>query len=256
MSKRYLVWFSCGAASAVAARLSIDKFGAANTTICYCDTSQSEHPDNGRFLVDIEHWISKPVLRIKSERFSSIQDVFEQTRYMSGIAGARCTIEMKKLPRFEFQMPTDSHIFGFTADEEKRIAKFKRNNPDLILESVLSDAGITKQQCFKILTEAKIKLPVMYALGYKNNNCIGCVKASSAAYWSKIRDDFPDIFQERAKLSRQIGCRLTRYKGKRIFLDELPVGYYGNHKMENISCGPDCVGKRKVAKEVSDESGT
>lgn len=239
---RHIVWFSCGAASAVVAKLAIESFGK-ETLICYCDTSQSEHPDNARFLTDVENWLGISVTRIRSDRFVSIQDVFEKTRYMSGIAGARCTIEMKKLPRYQFQEDDDIHMFGFTADESKRIKTFEKNNPNLKTAFLLLDANLTKPMCLQIIANAGIELPAMYRLGYRNNNCIGCVKATSAAYWAKIRDDFPEIFEERARLSREIGCKLTRYKGERIFLDELPVGYYGNHKMENISCGPDCAGR-------------
>lgn len=245
---RHIAWFSCGAASAVAAKLTVEKYPC-DSQVVYCDTSKSEHPDNMRFLSDIEIWINKRVTTIKSEQYDSIDEVFERSRYMSGIAGARCTIEMKKYPRFLFQSDTDVHVFGFTADESNRISRFKLNNPDLNLESVLLDADVTKKRCLEMITEAGIKLPAMYGLGYKNNNCIGCVKASSAAYWSKIRTDFPEVFERRAKLSREIGCRLTRYKGQRIFLDELPVGYYGNHRMENISCGPDCNGKKSYGGE-------
>jgi len=239
---RHIAWFSCGAASAVAAKLALDKYP--DTQVVYCDTSSSEHPDNIRFMRDIESWLKVDVRRLKSEHYSSIDDVFEATRYMSGIAGARCTTEMKKLPRFNYQLPDDVHVFGFTAGEAKRIVNFRSNNPDMKLDSILWDRGITKQMCLFRIYDAGIKLPAMYSLGYKNNNCIGCVKATSPAYWSSIRRDFPEVFYKRARLSRAIGCRLTRVKGKRIFLDELPLGYYGNHRMENISCGPDCAGRR------------
>lgn len=242
---RYIAWFSCGASSAVAAKVAIERWGK-EVIVAYCDTSKSEHPDNIRFMADVENWLGVKVTKIQSEKFTSIQDVFVSTRYMAGPGGARCTIEMKKLPRFNYQLPDDIHIFGFTAEETKRISRFQKNNPDLHLAPVLLENGLTKMACFQMLVDAGIKLPVMYALGYKNNNCIGCVKASSAAYWNKVRQNFPTIFAERAKLSREIGCRLAWMKGKRVFLDELPEGYFGNHKMENISCGPDCAGKSRL----------
>lgn len=69
------------------------------------------------------------------------------------------------------------------------------------------------------------------------------MKATSPAYWAKVKRDFPEVFAKRATLSREIGCRLTRIKNKRIFLDELPDGNYGRYKTENISCGPECQGK-------------
>jgi len=232
-----VVWFSCGAASAVAAKLTLEKHPAA--VVVYCDTSRSEHPDNRRFRKDVEKWVSIKVKVIASEKFKTVDEVFAKTRYMAGIKGARCTTEMKKIPRFEFQRADDVHIFGFTVDEQKRIIQFKRNNPELLLEWPLSDGFITKDRCHSILREAGIKPPKMYELGYKNNNCLGCVKATSPGYWNMTRRDFPGVFSLRCKQSRELGVRLTRVKGKRIFLDELPTDAWGGLK-QNVSCGPEC----------------
>lgn len=240
-SMRYIAWFSCGAASAVAAKKALERHPG-QTTIVYCDTSASEHPDNVRFLAECEGWFGQKVVVLRSEKFTSVDDVFEQTRYMSGVAGARCTAEMKKLPRYAFQRPDDVHIFGFTADEQKRVATFEANNFELNLEWLLVEDGTTKQDCYRELLNAGIALPEMYLMGYRNNNCLGCVKATSPKYWAKIREDFPEIFERRARQSREIGCRLTRIKGKRIFLDELPDEDFGRYKLENISCGPECYG--------------
>lgn len=236
---RHLVWFSCGAASAVAAKLSIDLWGD-DVQVVNCDTLASEHPDNGRFLSEVEDWLGVRVERIRSEKFEDVDDVFETTRYMAGIHGARCTVEMKKVPRFGFQRVDDVHIFGFRADEVGRIEKFEDNNPLLRTAWPLVDAGYVQDDCFRVLTEAGIRLPVMYELGYKNNNCLGCVKATSARYWNMTRRDFPDVFERRSRQSRDLGVRLTRYKGVRVFLDELPEDYLPAEPLEDISCGPDC----------------
>jgi hypothetical protein len=232
------VWFSCGAASACAARLAIDKYGKDRTRVIYCDVASAEHPDNIRFMSDVEQWLGVFTVQVRSKSYVSVDDVFERTRYMSGIAGARCTTELKKIPRFDFQGADDIHVFGYTKGEEARVKRFEENNPELSVDWVLIDAGMTKQDCFRMLKKAKIALPAMYALGYKNNNCIGCVKATSPGYWNKIRHDFPETFARRARQSREIGCKLARYRGRRVFLDELPTSAQG--EMEFISCGPEC----------------
>lgn len=238
MNPRVISWFSCGAASAVAAKLSVEKYSD-NCTVVYCNTQASEHPDNVRFMRDVEAWIGRDVTIIHSNKYKDIDDVFMSTRYMAGPAGARCTVEMKKVPRFAFQRPDDIHVFGYTAEEKNRIAKFEANNHDLKLEWPLRDKNLSKDDCFAILKYSGIELPAMYKLGYRNNNCIGCVKASSAKYWNSIRRDFPGIFKKRAEQSRELGARLGYYKGKRIFLDELPDGIFTG-KDENVSCGPEC----------------
>lgn len=233
------MWFSCGAASAVAAKLAVDKYGD-DCEVVYCDTMSTEHEDNARFFADVGAWLGRDITRIKSSKYDSVDEVFADTRYMAGIYGARCTAEMKKLPRYEYQRPDDVHVFGFTHDESDRIERFEVNNPELFTEWVLRDKGITKEDCYAILEDAGIALPALYALGYKNNNCLGCVKATSARYWNMVRRDFPTVFERRARQSRELGVRLTRYKGERIFLDELPEDYMPAEPLEDISCGPDC----------------
>jgi hypothetical protein len=235
---RVIAWFSCGAASAVAAKMATEKYGS-DCTVAYCDTMASEHPDNARFFTAVQSWLGVTVQRLAPLKYTTIDEVFAGERYMSGIAGAKCTVEMKKRPRFAFQQPDDIHVFGLTADESRRIARFAHNNHDLRLEWLLLGAGITKAQCLEVISSAGIKLPAMYALGYRNNNCLGCVKATGAHYWNSIRRDFPEVFGRRATQSRELGVRLTRLRGKRIFLDELPESYMDG-KGESVSCGPEC----------------
>lgn len=240
LSGRVLVWFSCGAASAVASKLAVEKYrGKRDLEIVNCDTLKDEHEDNPRFMRDVEKWIQWPIKQIRSSLYETCDDVFSETRYMSGRDGARCTTELKKKPRLAYQWREDSHIFGFTSDEQNRIDDFEWNNPELQLEWILRDAGIRKRDCYAILKAAGIQLPEMYLLGYRNNNCRGCVKATSPGYWNKVRKDFPDVFDIRASRSRELGCRLVRLKGERIFLDELPPGV-GKYKGEDLSCGPAC----------------
>ena len=236
---RVLVWFSCGAASACAAKLAVQQYE--HVEVVYCDTLASEHPDNKRFFKDVEEWTGKSIQIISSEKYKDVDDVFEKRRYMSGIAGAPCTTELKKIPRLEFQRPNDLHIFGLTFDEQKRIERFEDNNPDLELDWILREHHVTKEDCYAVLKEASIDLPIMYSLGFKNNNCLGCVKATSPVYWYRIKEHFPDVFRKRAKQSRAIGCRLTRYKGKRVFLDELPDTNSDFTAEQDIECGPICV---------------
>lgn len=244
MSERILVWFSCGAASAVAAKIICEKYGD-RCEVLYCDTSDYEHSDNKRFLYDIGVWINKPIKILKSKEYSDIYDVFEKTKWLVGPQGARCTTEMKKIVRQEYQLPTDTHVFGLTLDEKMRVTKFRRDNFDLNLEFPLVDNNITKRKCFLILKNVGIELPIMYTLGYLNNNCIGCVKGG-AGYWNKIRNDFPEIFLKMSILERRLDvaiCKRTDKNGNRIriFLDELPLNM-GNHKKEkfDMECGVLC----------------
>jgi len=243
--KRAVAWFSCGASSAVAASLTLSKYKE-NCSVVYCDTMKNEHPDNVRFFADVERWLEQPIVRVRSTKFDTIDNVFERTRYMAGIRGARCTTELKKIPRFEYQRADDIHVFGFTVEETVRIERFCENNPELTVDFVLAEHGVSKKDCISILDAVGIQPPAMYALGYRNNNCLGCVKATSAHYWQMVRRDFPEVFHRRAQQSRELGVTLTRMKGVRIFLDELPLDYLPAEGLEDISCGPDCGPESKL----------
>lgn len=245
---KMIVWFSCGAASAVAAKVSLDNYkDSRDVEVVCCDTRPSEHPDNYRFSKDVEKWIDREITFIRSEKYKTVEEVFAETKYMSGIAGARCTTELKKIPRLQFAPVDAIHVFGFTHDEPKRIREFKQRNPDMILEFVLQDHQITKSDCYRMIEDAGIELPAMYKLGFNNNNCPGCVKASSPWYWPMVRKHFPEVFKSRAEQSRAINCRLVEIRHHdRIFLDELPNREFKPpRKKENLSCGPECGGQSK-----------
>ena len=218
---RKVVWFSCGAASAVAAKLAIDAYGD-DCTVVYCDTLSSEHPDNARFFNEVQDWLGRKIEVIRSEKYRTIDDVFEKTKFMASPFGARCTTELKKLPREAFQDSRDTHIFGYTVEEERRASLFEDHNPTLNVEWILIDRQVTKQRCLGVIEQAGIALPQMYQLGFDHNNCPGCVKSSSPGYWNKVRRHFPETFARRAAQSRAINCRLVKVDGQRVFLDELP----------------------------------
>ena len=77
--------------------------------------------------------------------------------------------------------------------------------------------------------------------GYPNANCIGCVKASSPTYWNHVRKMHPKVFNDRAEQSRELGCKLVRVKGKRIYLDELDPKAKGRPmKNMDFECGIFC----------------
>lgn len=230
---RVLVWFSCGAASACAAKLTVEQFPSAE--VLYCgNVSKNEHPDNQRFKADVSRWIDKPIIELRTSQYDDIYDVFDKTGWLVGPAGARCTNELKRTVREQYQSAGDIHVFGFGIDELARIARFERDNPDIALMWPLRDAGMNKQDCLNMLMRAGIELPAMYKLGYKNNNCIGCVKGQKG-YWNKIRRDFPEAFERMAKQERKMNVRILD-----VYLDELNP-QAGRYESEyEVECGPVC----------------
>ena len=224
------VWFSCGAASAVAAKKTIEKYGSFATVRVINNPVAEEHEDNRRFLKDVEKWLGVEIETAVNSKFpsGSAVEVWEKRKYMSGIAGAPCTLELKKVARQEWENANhhDWIVLGFTADERDRAERFQKTERKNLLP-VLIGAGITKSDCFRILFAADIEKPAIYDMGYPNANCIGCVKATSPTYWNHVRMMHPAVFDERAEQSRRLGARLVRVKNQRLFLDELPADAVG-----------------------------
>jgi len=243
-NKHIAVWFSCGAASAVAAKLTLEKYGQNNKISIVNNPIKEEHEDNQRFLKDVEKWLQHPIVFATRSKYpdQSCIEVWEDRRFMSGPMGAPCTLELKKKARQEWEETNkpDYTVLGFTAEEQKRADRFKLTERDTLLTPLI-DEGYDKQWCFNVLVDAGIELPAIYKLGYPNANCIGCVKAGSATYWNLVRETFPDVFEERAKQSREIGAKLAYYKGQRVFLDELPSDAKGRSlKNYDFECGIFC----------------
>lgn len=71
-------------------------------------------------------------------------------------------------------------------------------------------------------------------LGYRNNNCIGCVKGGMG-YWNKIRVTHPDVFERMAAEERRLGFSLNT-----VFLDELRPDQGRYELEEDIECGVLC----------------
>lgn len=192
MNKKIIaVWFSCGAASAVAAKKTIEVYGKDHEIKIINNPVKEEHHDNTRFLKDVEMWLGQKIEFAINPNFPSCSafDVWEKRKYMSGISGAPCTFELKKKARqiWEQNNKADFHVLGFTLDEINRHKRFVERERENVLP-VLIDQKITKADCFKIIQEEGIKLPEIYSMGYPNANCIGCVKATSASYWSLVRN--------------------------------------------------------------------
>ncbi|KKL70606.1 hypothetical protein LCGC14_2103230 [marine sediment metagenome] len=245
-NRRIVCWFSCGAASAAAAYLILKK-RRKNVVVVYCDTLSDEHTDNARFLLEVQDWLGVSVLREKSEKYADRWDVYEKTRYLVGVKGAQCTVALKKVVRNKFALPGDINVFGYTSEERIRIERLLSSGSEVNACFPLDDLSIKKGETLALLQSAKIELPAMYQLRYRNNNCLGCVKGGQG-YWNKIRKDFPQQFDRMARMERDLGVAINKKESDgrqvrtrtRLFLDELdPLA--GRYKSEpDISCGVLC----------------
>jgi 3'-phosphoadenosine 5'-phosphosulfate sulfotransferase (PAPS reductase)/FAD synthetase len=230
---RILCQFSCGAASAVATKLTIAQYGERCAVLnAYIE---SEHADNRRFAVDCEKWFGIPIKVFRDDRFgASIFNVFEGVGYIKGPRGAACTQRLKSGLLRKFEHTDDVLVLGYTAEEQRRLDRFVSNWPGRKVIAPLIERGLTKDDCKAMIEQAGIMLPKMYRLGYDNANCIGCVKGGQG-YFRAIREDFPDEFWRLSKVEEKLAAihgenaYILRHtsgpmKGKRFPLSALPDG--------------------------------
>lgn len=200
----YISWFSCGITSAVATYLALKTYK--DVEIFYISTG-SEHSDNIRFLKDCEKFYGQTIHVYSSDKYENVMDVFRKKRFISSPHGAPCTLELKKKVRYyiEDMVKTwEGQIFGFDIRERKRMLRFQEQNPKAKAVFPLIDKQLSKENCMALIERWGIDLPIMYKLGYRNNNCIGCVKGG-IGYWNKIRQDFPETFLSYIILERELG---------------------------------------------------
>lgn len=239
-----VVWFSHGAASAIAWKETLRLYGDRCDVRAVNNPVAEEDRDNLRFGHDVADWLDRTLIEWRNPKFpnASAVEVFDKVKAMSFPRGAPCTDRLKKAARLDYEAKhkVDWHVFGFTAEEKKRHDRFVMTERSNVLP-VLIDAGLTKQDCMDRLRLAGVEPPRVYAEGYPNANCIGCVKATSATYWNHVRRTRPEVFNERAEQSRRLGVKLVRWRGNRMFLDELPERATGKPmKSMDMECGIFC----------------
>ena len=218
--EKIICWWSGGITSAVACKLTIDLYGKKNCRVIFIDT-MNEHKDTYRFLEDCALWYDLPIETIKNERFNSIEEVWIKYRALNNANGAVCSSTLKRSTREKWQKKnTWKHqVFGFDLKEAKRALGMVLNHPKTKPIFPLMMYGYSKEDCIKIVQNAKIKVPNAYSMGYHNNNCLGTEPGQSfgctqggIGYWQKISRDNVKAFDARAKLEH----KLTDLKGKPV----------------------------------------
>lgn len=227
-------WFSAGATSAIASYIACREHD--NVRVIYIHLG-GEHPDNLRFCKDCEDTFGYHVEIVTPSSFKSHWDVIEAKKFLSSPYGAPCTKLLKKDTRYRIEDSIknwDGQIFGFSVEERMRAKRFVEQYPATKAMFPLIEHQLSKSDCLSLLKKFRIELPMMYRRGFRNNNCIGCVKGGKG-YWSRIRTYYPSVFMRMAKLERTIGHSCI----SGMFLDELPLDFPMN-KPEVPECSIFC----------------
>ena len=211
-----VVWFSAGVSSFMAAYLAKDVDKIIYTHI------DDQHEDSLRFVHDAEKFLNKEI-EITQSKYKSVADVIHAMGFIKAPYGAPCTNILKRRVRkdWEHEHPgRHTYVWGLDLTERDRAERLAENMPEYDHEFPLIAKMVTKEDAHGICARLGIKRPKMYDMGYRNNNCIGCVKGGMG-YWNKIRRDFPEVFRGRASIEREIGFAILKDQNGPVFLDEL-----------------------------------
>ena len=237
MSEKLKVcWISAGVSSFVAGYLekdTIDRF-------IYIDI-EDQHPDSMRFIKDCEKVLGKEIEILKSP-YGSVENAIKAAGLIRNARNgfSPCTNWLKKRVRKEWEYEhrdyAITYVWGFDCVEQKRAENLLEAMPEFDHIFPLIAKNLTKQDAHGICERLGIHRPAMYDLGYNNNNCIGCVKGGMG-YWNKIRKDFPEVFESRARQERECGSSIL----KECYLDELDPDRGRMSEEISMDCGIMCM---------------
>ena len=232
MKELKVCWVSAGVSSFMAGWLAgdVDEW-------IYIDIDD-QHKDSMRFIKDIEKAIGKNVEILRSEQYKTVEEcVLSFGGFRNPYNSfAPCTNWLKKRVRKKWESEHQdydlTYVWGFDLKEKNRAERTIEANPQAKHEFPLIDKNLSKEEVHGLFERTfDFKRPLMYDLGYPNNNCIGCVKGGMG-YWNRIRKDFPEVFEARSILERKVGYSIL----KDCYLDELDP----NRGNMNTEIFPDC----------------
>lgn len=209
-------WWSGGITSAVACKLAIDLYGLDNCRFVFIDT-KNEDDDTYRFKADCEKWYGKQIeiITVIGNKYKSIEDVWYKWKSLNVGFGAICSSELKRNVREGWQKNNEykHQVFGFDIDEAGRAKGITNNHKKAKAIYPLLMYGLNKKQCIEMVEDANIEVPMMYKLGFVNNNCFktGCVQGG-VGYWQKIKREYPSKFEKMAVIEHD----LTELKGRPV----------------------------------------
>ena len=169
-----------------------------------------QHEDSMRFIKDIEKAIGKEVEILRSEQYRTVE---ECVLAFGGFKNpwnnfAPCTNWLKKRVRKAWEAAHEdydlTYVWGFDLKEKNRAERTVEANPQASHEFPLIEKNLSKEEVHGLFERTfDFKRPLMYDMGYPNNNCIGCVKGGLA-----IGTESEKIFQKFSKIAPNLKEKL------------------------------------------------
>lgn len=163
----------------------------------FCDTDK-ELPETYEFLARLEAYLGKPIARLNAERgFDHWLKVYGG--YLPSSKMRWCTRQLKIKP-FEAWIGDDEAIsyVGIRADEDRD--GYISTKPNIKAVFPFKEAGITKDDVFRLLDESGVGIPEYYQWRSRSG-CYFCFFQRNVE-WVGLKERHPELFEEAKKYEK------------------------------------------------------
>ena len=213
---KYVVCFSGGHSSALAAVETVIRHGRGNTILLNHDISgKVEDEDVKRFKREVAQYLEVPIVYANREDFQTDTPLSlcrQKKMLRFGKGSSICTYYLKTEPFYNWlseNYPVRQGalseeitlVYGFDASEPHRITR-RRNR--LLRQGYLSEYPLAEgNPVIQDIRDMGICLPRTYHVA-KHANCKGCLKAGRQ-HWYMVYCLWPEIFEEAVFTERVVG---------------------------------------------------
>ena len=218
---KYVVCFSGGHSSALAAVETIIRHGRENTILLNHDiSSKVEDEDVKRFKKEVADYLKVPILYVNRENFQTDTplSLCRQKKMLHfGRGNSICTYYLKTEPFYRWltenypvrkgEMSEEiTLVYGFDVSEPHRII---RRREYLLRQGYFSEYPLAEgKRELEDIRDIGICLPKTYDVT-KHANCKGCLKAGKQ-HWYMVYCLWPDIFEEAVYTEAVVGYSIIR----------------------------------------------
>lgn len=219
--KKYIVCFSGGHSSAVAAIETVRKYGKEQVVLLNHDISPHvEHPDIKRFKQEVANYLGLSITYANMPGWESTPPLavaIKNKAFKAYNSPAFCTARLKTGPFYQWLEKNgnkgDAVVYGFDPEETNRMNRRTDIMRAMGYEAVFPLADW--ERTIHTTEEVGIARPITYQT-YKHANCIGCLKAGKQ-HWYCVFCLRPDIWEEAKTAEEEIGYSII----KGVFLKDL-----------------------------------